>query len=191
MQGLAFLVTFGAMPKVTGPARRLSALVAKFDLHSTRPVNKLSANGRFALRAASGDRLSLPGKHHMRGKWRPLTPGAGVAEGRKIYTFEQSLAGAEQDGRYGDVHLVDQAVAKILLNDVDAATRSHVFAPCRLAGALERDDRAFGHEVEGRSAFHDQRCACVVGQHEHRDVIDRILAPPAAPALIRPGAATL
>ena len=28
MQGLAFLVTFGAMPKVTGPARPCSALVA-------------------------------------------------------------------------------------------------------------------------------------------------------------------
>ena len=28
MQGLALLVTFGAMPKVTGPARPWSALVA-------------------------------------------------------------------------------------------------------------------------------------------------------------------
>lgn len=65
----------------------------------------------------------------MRGEWRALTTRAGVADGRKIYTVEESLTGAEQDRRYGDVHLVDQPVAKILLNDVDAAAHSHVLAP--------------------------------------------------------------
>ena len=45
MQGLAFLVTFGAMPKVTGPARPWSAWVAKTNLHFVRPFDKLRANG--------------------------------------------------------------------------------------------------------------------------------------------------
>lgn len=189
-EGASVFGYFRAMPKVTGPARPKSALVARITAKSDRPFDKLRANGGFALRAASRSRCSLPSKHHVRRKRRALTARAGVAQGRKIYTVEQSLTGAEEYRRYGDVHLVDQVVAKILLNDVDAATHSHVLAPCCLAGALKRDDGAFCHEVEGRSSFHDKRCTCVVGQHEHRDVIDRILAPPPAPALVRPGAAT-
>jgi hypothetical protein len=31
----------------------------------------------------------------------------GIAQGGKIYTFEESLTGAQQDRRYGDVDLVD------------------------------------------------------------------------------------
>ena len=42
---VAFLVTFGAMPKVTGPARPWSALVAKIKLHFVRPFDGLRANG--------------------------------------------------------------------------------------------------------------------------------------------------
>ena len=37
MQGLAFLVTFAAIGKVTGPARPWSARVATTALHSSNP----------------------------------------------------------------------------------------------------------------------------------------------------------
>ena len=90
----------------------------------------------------------------MSGKWRAFAPGAGVAQGRKIDTFDESLTGAEQNWRYGDVHIIDQAVAKILLNDVDASAHPHVFVPRSLAGALKSDGSAFCDEVESRSAFH-------------------------------------
>jgi hypothetical protein len=43
--------------------------------------------------------------------------------------------------------------------------------------------------VKGGSAFHDQRCTCMVGQHEDGGVIHRVLAPPTPPALIGPGSA--
>ena len=114
---------------------------------------------------------------------------AGIAQGRKIDTFEQALTGAEQDWRDGDVHLIDQAEAKILLNDVDSATNANIFVSGRFPGSFKSHGSTFRHKVEGCSSFHDQRRARVVGQHEHRDVINRILAPPTPPALIWPGSA--
>ena len=125
----------------------------------------------------------------MSGTWRAFVPGAGVAQGRKVCSFKESFTSAKQDRRNGDVHLVDQALAKILLNDVYAATKTNVLAFGRFASLRQGGGNALGNEVEGRSAFHDQGCACVVGQHEHWDVIDRILAPPTPPALIWPRSA--
>ena len=116
-------------------------------------------------------------------------PGAGVAQGRKVCTFEESFTRAEQDRRNCDVHLVDQALAKILLNDIDAATNANILAFGRFARLRQGGACAFSNEVEGYSSFHDEGRARVVGQHEHRDVIDRILAPPTPPALIGPGSA--
>ena len=115
--------------------------------------------------------------------------GAGVAQGRKVCSFEESFTSAKEDRRNGDVHLVDQALAKILLNDIDAATKTNILAFGRFARLRQGGGNAFRNEVEGRSSFHDQRCACVVGQHEHRAVIDRIFAPPTPPAFIWPGSA--
>src|SRR5689334_5974739 len=40
-----------------------------------------------------------------------------------------------------------------------------------------------------RAALHDDRCARVVGQHKHRRVIGRIVAPPSLPAVVGPGSA--
>ena len=116
-------------------------------------------------------------------------PGAGVAQGRKVGSFKESFTSAKQDRRNSDVHLVDQALAKILLNDVDAATKTNILTCGRFASLRQGGGNAFRHEVEGRSSFHDQRCACVVSQYEHWDVTDRILAPPTPSAVIWPRSA--
>ena len=65
------------------------------------------------------------------------------------------VARAEQDWRYGDVHLIDKALAKILLDDIDAATHANIFACGGLAGALKSDGSTFRYDVKGRSAVHD------------------------------------
>lgn len=122
----------------------------------------------------------------MGGPGRGFVLDAGIAQGRKIHTFEESLTGAEQDWRYGYVHLIDKALAKILLDDIDSAANANILASGSFPGALKSDGNTFRHEVEGRSAVHDQRCAHVVGQHEYRHVIHRILPPPTPPALVRP-----
>ena len=46
----------------------------------------------------------------MGGPCRGCVLDEGIAQGRKIHTLEEALTGAEQDGRYGDVHLVNQAL---------------------------------------------------------------------------------
>ena len=122
----------------------------------------------------------------MGGPCRGLVLDAGIAQGRKIYTFEESLAAAEQDWRYGDVHLVDKALAKILLDDIDSAPNANIFASGRFPGALKGDNSTFSYKVKGRSAVHNKRWARVVSQHEHGDVIHGVLAPPAPPAFVWP-----
>ena len=87
------------------------------------------------------------------------------------------------------MHFVNQALAKILLNDVYATTNANILAFGCFARLRQGGGYSFRNEVEGRSPFHDQRQTCVVGQHEHWDVIDRILAPPTPPALIWPRSA--
>jgi hypothetical protein len=59
----------------------------------------------------------------MSGKLRAFVPGAGVAQGREVCSFEESFASGKQDQRHSGVHLVDQAFAKVLLNDVYAPPR--------------------------------------------------------------------
>src|SRR5258708_36336018 len=103
---------------------------------------------------------------------------ARVPQCRQIDSVEESLTSAKQDRRDGDVHFVDEALAKILLDDVDPATKSDILAFGSLTRALKSDDSAVCHEVKGRSTLHDKRWARVVRQHEYCDVIHRIFAPP-------------
>ena len=133
---------------------------------------------------------SLPSQHDMSRPRRRLVLGACVPQGRQIDAFKQPFASPQQHRRDGDVQFIDEAQTKVLLDRTDTATNAHIFASSRFPGTLECDFRAFGDEVKGRSALHDQRCTRVVGQHENRHVVYGILAPPTAPTLIRPGSAT-
>lgn len=122
----------------------------------------------------------------MGGPCRGFVLDAGVAQGRKIHTFEEALTGAEQDWRNGNVHLIEKAVAKILLDDIDSATNANILASGGFPGALKSDGSAFRHETKGRSTVHDERWARVVREHEYGDMIDGVLAPPTSPTLVRP-----
>ena len=139
------------------------------------------------FRAKSGRMVFVVDEYGVvRSQWRALAPGAGVAQGRKVHPFKEPLTRAQQHGGNGDVHLVDQALAQVLLDGVDTATHTHILAPGGFSGTRQSHLDAFRHEVEGGAAFHDQRCAGVVGQHEHRHLVHRVIAPPPAPALVRP-----
>ena len=93
----------------------------------------------------------------MGGPCRGFVLDAGIAQGRKIYTFEEPLTGAEQDWRDGQVHLIDKAVAKILLDHTDSAANANILVSGRFPGALKSDSSTFRHEVKGRSTVHDKR----------------------------------
>ena len=77
--------------------------------------------------------MSLPSNDHVSGKWRAFVPGAAVAQRWKVYSFKEPFTSAKQDRRDSDVHLVDQALAKILLNDIYTATKTNVLASGRFA----------------------------------------------------------
>ena len=124
----------------------------------------------------------------MGGPCRGFVLDAGIAKRRKIHAFEEALTGADQNWRYGYVHLIDQAVAKILLDDIDSATNANIFSSCGFPGARKGDSSTFRHEIKRRSAIHDKRWARVVRKYEYGDVIHRVLAPPTPPALVWPWA---
>lgn len=122
----------------------------------------------------------------MRGLLRGRELGACISQGPQVDALEQRLAAAEQHRRDGNVQFVDQAFAKVLPDRGRAAADAHILSGRRHPCALERLVDASSHEVKGRAAFHDQRCACVVGEHEDRNMVGRAVAPPAFPLVVGP-----
>ena len=84
------------------------------------------------------------------------------------------------------MHLVDPAGAQILFYRGNAAAEANVLAFRGALCLVQSGFDAVGHEVKGRPAVHDEGGAGMVGEHEDRHVIGRVVAPPALPAFIRP-----
>src|SRR6187549_528142 len=99
------------------------------------------------------------------------------------------LARAEQHRTDCDMHFVDQPGAQVLADGLRAATEAHVARTCSLPGSFESLLDAPGDELKGGPALHLERLSRVMGQHENWHVVGRVVAPPAAPRLIRPFAA--
>src|SRR6202795_5287783 len=87
------------------------------------------------------------------------------------------------------MQLIDQPGAKILTRSLDATADLHVATIGGLFRLVQRRLDTVGHEDEGGAAFHLDRIARMVRQHEGRRVIGRIVAPPALPARVWPRAA--
>src|SRR3989441_10737091 len=123
-----------------------------------------------------------------RGRRRHML-GARIAQRRQVDPRKQRLTTAEQDRRDRDVHFVDVARLEILAHCGRPAADLDI-APARAArglpGATERFLNSAGDEMKDGPAFHRDRFARVVRQHEHRHVIRRVLAPPAAPPVVGP-----
>jgi len=99
---------------------------------------------------------------------------------------EHRFALPEHDRGQGEMQLIDQPGAKILTRRLDATADLHVATIGGLFRPVQRRLDTVGHEDEGGAAFHLDRIARMVRQHEGRRVIGRIVAPPALPALVRP-----
>ncbi len=111
-----------------------------------------------------------------------------IAQGTDIDTVQQMLARTEQDGRDGQVQLINKSCTQILPNCGNAATQPDVATVRRIPRLLQRSMNAVGYELEHSAALHRDPCSRMMGQHEDRRVIRRLLAPPAFPAVIRPRA---
>ena len=104
-----------------------------------------------------------------------------VAESGEIEVAKDAFAAADEDWRGDEVHLVDEAGAKILLDGGGASAEANIFAVGGGDGLLERAMNAVGDEVEGGASFHGERRAGVMGEDEDGHVVGRIVAPPTFP----------
>ena len=125
----------------------------------------------------------------MGGVFGRLMLGHAEAQRRQIDVGEHCFALPEHDGRKREMQLVDQAGAKVLAHRVDAATDLHVAAVGSELRLFQRRLDAIGHEDEGGAALHLDGVARMIGKHESRCVVRRVVAPPALPAFVRPGTA--
>src|ERR1044072_3067507 len=85
--------------------------------------------------------------------------------------------------------LVDEPRLQVLANGRDSTADAHVTIAGGILGARECRFDPLGHEMKVSPARHAQRRTRVMREHERRAVIDRLVAPPAFPALIGPGPA--
>lgn len=115
--------------------------------------------------------------------------GAVIAELWQVETGEKVFPGAEEDRSNGEVHLVDEAGLKVLADGGDAAAKANVLTFGSAGGALKSSVDAIGDEVEGGAAAHGDGFARVMGEHEDRSVVGRVVAPPTFPGIVGPGTA--
>src|SRR2546429_879581 len=112
--------------------------------------------------------------------------GARIAQRRQIDPRKEMLATAQQDRRDRDVHLVDEPRREILSHRGGASAELDIEVARGLPGATKRFLNSAGDEMKDGPAFHRDRFARVVRQHEHRHVIRRGLAPPPPPPGVGP-----
>ena len=112
-----------------------------------------------------------------------------VPQGPEIDAAQEMLPRPEQDRANGQVELVDQAGAQILPDRRHAAAHPDILPAGRGPRLRQRGVDALGDESELRAAGHPERRPRVMGQHEDGRVIRRLVAPPALPAVVRPGTA--
>src|SRR5436189_2123405 len=109
-----------------------------------------------------------------------------IAQGCQIETVPEMLAGAKQRGRDRHVQLVDEPRFEVLADRRHAAADLHIISLRCLRRSSERLAGTTRDEVEHRAAFHLDRRAGVMGRHERRAVVRRVLPPPAPPGVIGP-----
>src|SRR5262249_52581525 len=112
--------------------------------------------------------------------------GAFVAESWQVDAVQQMLAAAEQHGPQREGQPIDETGPKILTDRRHAPANAHVAAARSGACLLERGLDAPGDETKLGAACHLEGRPRMMGEHEHRCVIGRLIAPPALPTLIRP-----
>jgi len=84
------------------------------------------------------------------------------------------------------VQFINETLTKILPDCVRPTADTHVHSGSGLACTVERLVNATCYEVKRRTAFHLDGGASMMGQYEGRNVIRRIVSPPALPFCVRP-----
>jgi hypothetical protein len=120
--------------------------------------------------------------------WRRNVFSALVAEFWQIDAGKKVFSRTEQDRGNSKVQLVDESRTKILPDRGDTAAEPDISAAGSIAGPLKYSMDIIGNEMEYGAALHRDRWPGVVGQHKDLCVVWRIVAPPAFPCIVGPGA---
>jgi len=112
--------------------------------------------------------------------------GALKAEFDCVKSTEKMLPRTEQSRRDGQMHLVNESRADVLLDCCNPAAEPDVLTSCGVSRAFKRGMDSVGHEMEGRSPSHGDRRPSVVSQHEDWHVVRRVVAPPPLPVFVGP-----
>src|ERR1700722_17796794 len=115
--------------------------------------------------------------------------GACVAERMQIEAGEKVLAFAQQRWTHRQMQLVNKTGAQKLTERRYAPAKPYILVAGRRLRLSQRGLDAVGDEMEHGAAFHRNRRARVMREHEHRHVVRRFLAPPAFPVFVRPRSA--
>jgi transposase InsO family protein len=134
-------------------------------------------------------RVSVAPQDGMRGLVGRHELNAFVAQRPQVEPLQQRLSPAKQHRRDRDVQFVDKAFTQVLPDGVGSAADPHVLAASGIACPFKRIMDAAGDEVERCATFHLDRRPGMVGQNEDRNVVGRIVAPPAFPGVVLPLAA--
>jgi hypothetical protein len=97
------------------------------------------------------------------------------------------FTGAKKDRGNRQMQVVDKSGSEVLLDGGDASSNPDVLALGSVDGSFKCRVDAFGDEVKGGTAAHDDRFARVVGKHENGSVVRRVVTPPSFPGIVRPG----
>src|SRR5918992_1399786 len=102
--------------------------------------------------------------------------------------LEEASTVAEHHRNEVELKFVQQSRCQVLLSDLGAAPKHDVFAAGGLPCLFERGLDSVGDEVERGPSFHLHGITWVMGEDEHGVVVGRVVAPPARPLLVAPGA---
>src|SRR3974390_2055399 len=100
----------------------------------------------------------------------------------------ETHASPEENGHDGDVHEVDEVGLDEFANGRRTPTNADVQSSGGLSRDLQGSDRAGVDEIEGRSALRLEGWVGEVGEHEDGSVKRWVVAPPALPTVVDPGA---
>src|SRR5258708_36448912 len=100
-------------------------------------------------------------------------------------SLKKMLTGTEKGWSNGEVHLVDEPRAKVLLNRCRTTANPNISSVGSLGGATQRGMNALRDEVKCRAAVHCDRRTRVIRQHEAQQ--GSVVLAKQAVDIVRPG----
>lgn len=158
--------------------------------HERKIAESISQNNRsFEVSRNGPSGRFLPCKHDVQGGWACGVFGATIAERGEVDSGEEAFSAAKNQRGDGEMHVIDQSGLQVLPDGRRSAAEADVATACGFVGLAESGVDAVGNEVECGAAFHGDRGPGMVGEHEDRAVIGRLVSPPAFPFVVGPCAA--